>query len=352
MKIAFFISDHGFGHIMRNLPVAEELLKRGHEIIIVTGEKQAGVSLTYLENYSEDRLKFIICNTDAGLIVRPGTLIIDHKATVAKVRDHVERWTELIADAPGADAYVVDIVPWALTAAKEKGIPSFLISNFTWLDQYGGFLPKELLEKYENAYADADNVIFHALVNEPTRKLFGSGCEEAGFVARPFHMDLVAKIRDGHKRPIVFLSLGASNDGLDFEINVSGLPYDFISTQALKLIGDNVEYLDATVPNSQDYVKAADFCIAKAGWSTVSEAMIAGVPFAVLERDDTPEDTMTIAMLTNLGAALSLKAEEMRDMKGLLRRMEEYRWPEKHYQNNYGRVADIIIRHLSCDWEM
>ena len=44
MKVAFFISDHGYGHIMRNLPVAEELLARGYEVIIVIGKNQAMVA--------------------------------------------------------------------------------------------------------------------------------------------------------------------------------------------------------------------------------------------------------------------------------------------------------------------
>ena len=41
-------------------------------------------------------------------------------------------------------------------------------------------------------------------------------------------------------KPIVYVSVGGSNSGLDFEIDVCDLPYQFISTAGLKFVGDNV----------------------------------------------------------------------------------------------------------------
>lgn len=34
MNIGFFISDHGFGHIMRNLSVIVELLERENRVVV------------------------------------------------------------------------------------------------------------------------------------------------------------------------------------------------------------------------------------------------------------------------------------------------------------------------------
>ena len=44
-------------------------------------------------------------------------------------------------------------------------------------------------------------------------------------------------------------------------------------------------YLDIFMTNTQEHVKAADFCIAKAGWSTVAEITLSENRFAVLRRD-------------------------------------------------------------------
>lgn len=336
MKIAFFISDHGFGHIMRNVAVISAVQKMGHEVLLVTGNRQMAMARQYLPQPVGE----IIRNTDAGLEVIPGTLSIDTEATTRAVRRHLLRWPELIATAKDlhADRFVVDIAPWALQAAKETGTPCFLMASFTWLDQYGWFLPEELLAPYRTAFAAADRVLMYDLANPPTKNRYPVHTD-VGFTARPFHEDAAARIRSRHSRKIVFLSLGGSNIGLDFEIDVSGLPYDFISAGTLRLAGANAEMLDPSTGNTQDYVKAADFCISKAGWTTVSEIMLAGVRTALLERNDTPEDTMTIAELKRRKAVISISTEDLKDMKKVMERLEQYSGTGRHYPNNYRKIA-------------
>ena len=179
------------------------------------------------------------------------------------------------------------------------------------------------------------------MINEPTKNRLGKGID-IGFVARPFNDSEVKKIKNRHKRKTVFLSLGASNTGLDLQIDVSGLEYDFISTRALQIMGDNVEYLEPSVQNTQDYIKASDFCISKAGWATVSEIMLAGVPFGVLNRENVAEDMMTIEQLTERKAAIAINESELTDMETLLKKMEDFAWSKTRYENNYKIVADII----------
>ncbi len=340
MKIAFFISDHGFGHIMRNLPVAEELIIRGHEVIIVTGKSQAMIA----EQYLQGRARCFLLHTDAGFVVQPGTLAIDIESTIDAVKSNIAQWPDMIEQAVRlcADVFVVDIVPWALIAAKKIGLPSYFMANFTWIDQYEKFLPASLLNCYEEAYSMSDRVLYYDLVNAPTKKRLGKGID-VGFIARPFHENAVKQIKNRHKRKIVFLSLGASNSGLNLPIDVSGLDYDFIVTKAIQIIGDNnVEYLDPSVQNTQDYIKAADFCISKAGWSTVSEIMLAGTPFGVLNRAGVSEDMMTIEQLQDRMAAIAIDEGELTDMGALLKSMEKFAWSKTRYRNNYRLVADMI----------
>ena len=339
MKVAFFISDHGYGHIMRNLPVAEELIARGHKVTIVTGKSQVMVADQYLQG----KANCIALHTDAGFVVYTGTLTIDVESTINAVKENIAKWPDMIAQAADlcADAFVVDIVPWALIAAKKYGIPSYLMANFTWIDQYENFLPADLLHCYEEAYLMRDQVLYYDLINEPTKNRLGKGID-IGFVARPFNDSEVKKIKNRHKRKTVFLSLGASNTGLDLQIDVSGLEYDFISTRALQIMGDNVEYLEPSVQNTQDYIKASDFCISKAGWATVSEIMLAGVPFGVLNRENVAEDMMTIEQLLERRAAIAINESELTDMGTLLKKMEDFAWSKTRYENNYKLVAGII----------
>ena len=341
MRFAYFITNHGFGHLMRELPVMAELIRRGHKVTVVTGKEHASVT----DNYLGGKADLIVDDTDAGLIVYPGTILIDTDSTVKRIEEHIAKWDRLIEESVDADCYIVDICPWAVIAAKKKGIPCFLMTNFTWIEQYEPFVPEDLLNVYKDAYRQADKIIFFDLANKASRAFFKEGFE-AGFSARPFDPEKVKVIRESHDKPIVLITCGASNSGFDFDIDVSELPYSFIVTRSLKLIGDNVEYLDPKINNTQDYVAAADYCIAKAGYSTVSEFVTAGVHTALLERDDTAEDTMTINQLKDRKLAISIKVDELKDIGRVIEKMDAFDWSDKVYPNDYSHIADIIEKNI------
>ena len=318
-----------------------ELIRRGHKVTVVTGKEHASVT----DNYLGGKADLIVDDTDAGLIVYPGTILIDTDSTVKRIEEHIAKWDRLIEESVDADCYIVDICPWAVIAAKKKGIPCFLMTNFTWIEQYEPFVPEDLLNVYKDAYRQADKIIFFDLANKASRAFFKEGFE-AGFSARPFDPEKVKVIRESHDKPIVLITCGASNSGFDFDIDVSELPYSFIVTRSLKLIGDNVEYLDPKINNTQDYVAAADYCIAKAGYSTVSEFVTAGVHTALLERDDTAEDTMTINQLKDRKLAISIKVDELKDIGRVIEKMDAFDWSDKVYPNDYSHIADIIEKNI------
>lgn len=341
MKLAFFISDHGYGHIMRNLPVIKKVIEDGNSVTVVTGKRQMEVARQHLG----DGFEGIVCNTDAGLVVKAGSLVIDREETVKCVENHIAKWDEyieMVADLD-VDCYVVDIVPWALLAAKKYNIKAYLMINFTWIIQYKDFLPEKLLDRYYEAYRAEAEVLMYDFANEPAKNLFVKHTD-VGLVARPFNADEVEKIGHISDKKKVFMSLGASNSGLDFDIDVSNLPYHFFVTTALKVKGDNVTYLPMDIPNSQDYVAASDICIAKAGWSTLAEILIAGCKAVFIERKDTPEDTATIAELLNRGDAISFDVSELKDIGALLHRIENSNLSIKpgKYCNSCDIIAGIV----------
>ena len=107
-----------------------------------------------------------------------------------------------------------------------------------------------------------------------------------------------------------------------------------------------MRYLDPKVANTQDYVAAADYCIAKAGWSTVAEFVTTGTHTALLERDDTAEDTMTINQLKDRHLAISVKVDELKDLKSVIDKMDHFEWSSEIYENEYSRIADVILGNI------
>lgn len=345
MSIAFFISDHGYGHIMRNLPVIKEILNMGHEVLLVAGKKHISLAKQYLQKECNiSKLKCVEMHTDGGIIVKPGTLILDKDKTKVMVTEYVKEFPERIDKAKKLfeqykiEKVVADIVPWALTAAKEAGIKSYIMASFTWMEQYEGYIDGELLNVFEEAFNSADIALMYELVNEPTKKRFKNKVD-VGFVARQFHEEEVKKIKKLFKRPIVYISVGGSNSGLNFDIDVSNVPYDFICTEGLKLKGENVYFLPVEIENTQDYIKAADYCISKAGWGSVAELILAGAKTALIERPDVPEDTMLINELKNRNECISIDVNEIRNIDKVIRKLENSSISIPTYENGYMKIV-------------
>lgn len=116
-----------------------------------------------------------------------------------------------------------------------------------------------------------DKFFLYELYNEALTTYF-KGYNYVGLVCREFDKDNVAKVRENFNKTLVFISVGRSVS-LEKEINVEGLPYNFIVTEGLKLKGKNVTYIPIETENTHDYIKASDYGITKAGCGTVAECL-------------------------------------------------------------------------------
>ena len=353
-NIAFYISDHGFGHIMRNISVIAYILEHTeNRIVLVSGNAHIAAAKEYIEKYTNaekinERFITIEQNTDIGFALQSGTLLVDWTETEKRVREYISEFPKYIQSASELfrkykiDTVVCDIVPWALTAAREEGLPSYIMASFTWVEQYEKDLPTELVEEYRKAYDSADNVILYKLHTYFTEHTFKNRCE-VSLCARPFHSDKVRKIREQYgDKPIVFISIGMSNDGISDIINVGDLPYNFVVTEGVNLTGENVYTISKTIDNTQDYVMASDYCIAKAGWTTISEILIAKKPMALLSRPDVAEDSAYIAELVRSGLAIEISTKELENLSQVLNRMKTITQSKNNYQDDTAAIADVI----------
>lgn len=352
MNIAFFISNYGFGHLMRNLPVIGEMLKTsGNRIILVTGRHHLEIACEYFqaEGIEMSALMTVECDTDRGFVLKPGSLEVDAVDLRAEITNFVDTWPGKIESAKALlkrnsiDCVVVDIVPWALIAAHEQGIPSYLMASFTWIEQYEPFFDDVLLNKYREAYSLANHVLQYAL-NDGYVEQYYPSVIPVGLACRPIHPDIVEGIKQSSDYPIVFLSIGRSNDGIGETIDVSGLPYTFITTPGLKLQGDNVRFLPVKTNNTQDFIAGSDYCISKAGWTTVAEMLVNRKPMALIRRTDVVEDTAYIERLEAEGHCISIDVEELKDINMILKKLRQHSFLKQgtEYQNDIWRIQKLI----------
>lgn len=355
-KIIFYLSDHGFGHAARNLLIIEELLLLGHQVIVKTGEAQGAFIKDSLKKYQA--LEVISQSLDIGLILKQGSFEIDPQQLEIRVQNYIESWHSRIKKEVtylkkgNPDLIVCDIVPWIFHATKEVGIKSCLISNFTWIEIYQEYLSKEIISAYKSCYQQVDEVIRYDLATSFMRQYFKQ-VNEVSVCARTFHEEEVKKIKNRFEKPIVFVSVGRSVD-LEEVIYVDHFNYQFIVTEGIKLIGDNVLYLPKEIENTQDYIKAADLVITKAGFGTIAEAMLAKKKCGVIARDTVAEDRETIRQLVERGLALQVEYEDGLDMKQNLSHLENFEpsYDTYSFTNDAKKIANLLIKMCSPHYLM
>lgn len=350
-SIAFYISDHGFGHASRNVPIIRYILeaKNDIKIHIITGVRQGEFikeSLGNIRNYSN--INFRLINTDLGLILKDNSLDIDEKKLNEEIIKYLNSWDnrielekEFLID-KRIELIVSDIVPWIFKCSERLKIRSVLISNFTWADIYKEHLEEKICDEFRICYKLASKVFLYNFYMD-SMKEYIKEYEEVGFVCREFNLNKVNITKNKYEKPLIFVSVGRSVD-LNSEIDVRDLKYKFIATEGIRLTGDNVIYLPKETNNTQDYIKASDYVITKAGWGTIAECLIGNKKIAVLSRDNVAEDRWTIDQLIQKRLAIKVNYNSI-DIEEVVRNLESFNPDYKNIniKNNYKNIGDRLI---------
>lgn len=348
--IAFYISDHGFGHASRNIPIIGYILEANLDIrvIIKTGKQQGEFIKSTLNRY-ESRLNIYYENVDVGLILKDSSLEINKEKLEIELMRYISSWNKRNLDEikflkeNSVDLVISDIVPWIFKASNMIKIPSLLISNFTWVDIYKEYFDTKICDEYKKCYMLSDKVLLYSLYIDEMKDYLKE-FEEIGLSCREFNEEEINKIRNKYKKKLVFVSVGRSVN-LKGKINVECLNYDFIVTEGIAIEGNNVTYLPKDITNTQDFIKASDYIITKAGWGTIAEVLCADKKCAVLSRDSVAEDRNTISKLKAMNLAIEVKYDEKFDIKKILEQLEELNSINRafKFENKYKDIANKIL---------
>ena len=354
-RICFFLSDHGFGHIARNIPIIVSVIKNYDTFVyVVCGERHIEFAKKNLETMltaeQYGRTEFCADHTDIGLICKDGTLDVDTdaltKATTKFLSDlpqKEQQYSKWLTD-NRIDAVLCDMPIWSIEACELAGIPLLYVGNFTWTELYREFLPEKIWQTYAQYYNKIKHTMLYALHNnEMLEFLKSSEKTKTSVTARSFNENAVAEIRAKHNRPIVFVALGMSAQFKD-PVYVSSVPYDFYTTEGVPLVGDNVEVVPYTTINTQDFIAAADYVITKAGWGTVSECLLAKKPMALFSRDGVLEDRTTIKILEEKHLAVEVTQDDLHDIEGIINRLDRL---DGSYAGFYDCADEVAAKLMS-----
>lgn len=299
LRVAFFVSPHGFGHAARAAAVAEALAAvhpKLHPHFFTT------VPRWFFDESLSSDFSYHRCECDVGL-VQATPLVEDPAATIARLE--ASPWSNPAAvddvaeqlSGLGCPLVVADISPLGLRAAARAGLPSVLVANFTW-DWIYERLPEapEALVSLGRAMAEDFAAAALRIDAEPCCAP-APGAVAVAPVARAPRSSRAAVRSEleipGHA-PLVLASMG----GIRFRygrldqlaeaahgawVVVPGGAESPRRRGRLVMLPFHSRYYHP------DLVGAADVVIGKLGYSTVAEASRAGTAMAYVARPGFPE---------------------------------------------------------------
>ena len=291
MRITYYISHHGFGHISRSLEIIRHFSDQGHETEIVTGRTD------FLEKNSLN-IQVRKEKTDTG-VIQKNSLEINVEETLNELKKFREGEMELIRKETlhlqkhKPDAVISDSSPIPFAAAQNAGIPSFFIGNFTWDYIYANYI------KYNSEFSGYVSAMRDHYVKCTKAYILPFHCPtdvfkdavNVGVVGRKPRTDretVRKRLGFDSKKKYYLFSFGAYGlSGPDFhfeklasdsEIFISGLE----NFQHPKIRNVQGEYYP-------DLVAAADFVVTKPGYGILAETYLAGTPVIYTDRGDFAE---------------------------------------------------------------
>lgn len=315
--ILYFVSGHGFGHAVRASQVVRELSARGCHCTIVTSAPQwifdanlAGCDYAY-----------------RAMIVDEGVFQVDSlhndlvqthdrwKSFLDGAEDWIKKGMALIRET-GARGIVSDVAPLAFPLARRAGLPSVLITTFTWdwiLDFYRDENPAfaGIAREIRASYLMADAMIYTPFAYHLPP------------VAPSFFVPLIAKKAAEGKReirkrlgwedvPHFFVSFGGYGvNGLD-ALRLRDMPeFRFVFLGETNAREGNIIRLKNGDITHEELVAACDAVIGKPGYGTVAECVLNRTPFVYTSRGKFAEYEPMVAEMEEYIPTLHIPHEEL-----------------------------------------
>ena len=318
--IAYFISDHGFGHASRSIAIIRSLLECDLEISvnIHTSKPLSLVKKSLITTQGPQRVDFHEQYNDLGFISDKVTGKIIYRSTAKEVNSWIRDWySSYLFDEyrylkpKDVDLIVSDIAPQPFLLAKKLQIPSIAISNFTWLDIYQNpAFNLEDLDSIWKAYREAslglllpfnlNNTVFcstletHLVSRTPTRskeqmrEILGLNSDEQ----------------------VIYTGTGFSVKNPFLKEWIENSDTTFILGGQHDIMRHNAKNIPIADPEGQDYIACSDIALIKLGYGSVSEAIRSHVPILGIDFAQTAETIFMKKVVENLGIGICITTEE------------------------------------------
>ncbi len=329
MRIKIYISDEGYGHVVRQRAIIQELLKRHHQVTIQTKEH-----IEVAKSFFKDRIRYIEKFNNIITVKSSGAL--DLIETNKFMESYFYRFMPAVIDEikelKDYDCVISDLVPEAIAAAKLSGKKAFAVCHHTW----DWFFKKtfgrdtKFSSLIEATLLEADAFFFPPFTPDETIEKYRDICVQVPFITYPFENIDVVLPKD--KINVLIPDSGTKVFANIIKENRKNFR---------KLSGFNFVIVN-DVNKIHNLIPKFDLVITRAGFNTISDCMVAGAPVLVINERDNPEVAHNISRLSELSLCGVMSTDDYTN--DFIRVFEDF------MKNEYEGVKDNVNKHIvKCD---
>lgn len=311
----FYLSDEGFGHIVRQRAVVDALRKALPDLqVTIQTHAQAAVAERYI--------------ADAKVIDRFNNIQWDKLPSgspdLTKIKERFEKYIP-VSDAfirkelsePDFDFLVSDFVYEAFEVATTRNTPSFGIAHFTWDWFFSKLYPPpvhtNVINRFISMADKATKLYFPPFTPEEIIHHYKGKAIEVPLILRSGIQHKL--IESNGKFKVMIMDSGAGVLATSIKKALKSVAelndYLFFVSDKMDIMQDNVRLIPAS-ELMVDYVADMDLVIGRAGFNTISECIGLRTPMLLIGEAMNPEMNENILLLKkqNLGSFISMDTFE------------------------------------------
>ncbi|XDD49229.1 sugar kinase [Leptospira sp. WS92.C1] len=310
MRITYYVSNHGFGHISRSTEIILYLLRSFPDLeidLVTTREKfLKTLSLPEEDSIFLKRLHTRSKSVDVGMLQKD-SLSIDIKGTEEELEKfNLQKSYIQISEIESCldfetDLIISDSASLPFMIADKIKIPSLFVGNFTWDFIYAGY-------QKESALIAQTAVTLYQEYYHATFGLLLPFCCPASSLAEQKKIGLVGRRPTLDKKSAKdFFQLPHDKINLLFSFGAYGVEtskFDWkkLDTDLYRIVLSGTDLDFSKIPENKregiatfseihypDLVSACDYILTKPGYGILSEAVYAQTPILYTDRGNFPE---------------------------------------------------------------
>jgi hypothetical protein len=323
-RIVYYVTSHGFGHLNRAVSVVESMPPNVSSVV----KTDRDLFARWRESVRR-RCELVEGVFDCGAVHPPGeSSLVDAKATLARYNqvhaaavDRLDREVAYLQD-NAISAVVSDIAPLPLRAAKEAGIPGILVANFTWADIFASYgaprshAHRELLREMLQEYFQASLTL---RAQPAMESLVVGRMRDVGLVTRQGRnrqSELIRELGVPRDSRLVYIYVGRYGQADITWENLGSLSdFQFVSYHPLEVCCPHWHVLDPARWPPRDLAASVDVMVAKAGYGTVTDAIVNRTPLIYPPRFGFAEHRILAAGLRRWGSGIPVSTREFKGFR-------------------------------------